>query len=56
MLLAVLAAGSGLLLAHWVTDLMQGFVPILPYNLVNEFFALDSRALLFTLVVSLVTD
>ncbi len=34
---------------------MQGFVPVLPYNMVNDFFALDGRALLFTLVVSLAT-
>ncbi len=36
-------------------DLMEGFVPILEYNIVNDFFALDSRALIFTLVISLGT-
>jgi putative ABC transport system permease protein len=54
-LLSVLGGGFGLLLAFWVTGLMQGFVPILPYNIVSDFFALDSRALVFTLVVSLAT-
>jgi predicted permease len=54
-LLSVLGGGFGLLLAYWVTGLMQGFVPSLPYNIVNDFFALDGRALLFTLVVSLAT-
>ncbi|HKR22590.1 MAG TPA: ABC transporter permease, partial [Pyrinomonadaceae bacterium] len=55
MLLSVLGGGFGLLLAYWVTDLMQGFVPVLQYNIVDDFFALDSRALIFTLVVSLAT-
>lgn len=55
LLLAVLGGGFGLLLAYWVTGLMQGFVPVLPYNIVNDFFALDGRALVFTLIVSLAT-
>jgi predicted permease len=55
LLLAVLGGGLGLLLAVWVTDLMQGFVPILEYTIIKDFFALDSRALLFTVVVSLTT-
>jgi predicted permease len=55
LLLSVLGGGFGLLLAYWVTRLMQGFVPSLPYNMVSDFFALDTRALVFTLVVSLAT-
>ena len=55
LLLALIGGGLGLLLAYWVTGLMQGFVPVLPYNIVDNFFALDSRALVFTLVVSLAT-
>ena len=55
LLLSVLGGGFGLLLAHWLTGLMQGFVPILPYNIVNDFFALDRSALVFSLVVSLST-
>jgi macrolide transport system ATP-binding/permease protein len=55
MLLSVLGGGFGLLLAYWVTGLMQGFIPVLPYNLINDFFALDRQALLFTLVVSIAT-
>ena len=55
LLLSLLGGGLGLLLAFWVTDLMQGFVPVLQYNIVNNFFALDSRALVFTLIVSLAT-
>lgn len=55
-LLLSLAGGAlGLLLAFWVSDLMQGFVPVLEYNIINNFFALDSRALIFTLVISLGT-
>jgi predicted permease len=54
-LLSLLGGGLGLLLAFWVTDLMQGFVPILEYKIVENFFALDSRALIFTLIVSLAT-
>src|SRR4029078_2857412 len=54
-LLSLLGGGLGLLLAFWVTDLMQGFVPVLEYNIVNNFFQLDSRALIFTLVISLAT-
>ena len=55
LLLAVMGGGLGLLLALWVTDLMQGFVPVLEYTIIKDFFAVDSRALLFTLVVSLAT-
>jgi predicted permease len=54
-LLAVLGGGFGLLLGYWVTGLMQGFVPALPYNMATDFFALDQRALVFTLVISLLT-
>jgi predicted permease len=55
LLLAIAGGGLGLLLAFWVTDLMEGFIPVLEYNIVKDFFALDSRALVFTLIVSLVT-
>src|ERR1043165_863953 len=55
MLLALLGGGLGLLLAVWITKLMQGFVPILEYTIVKDIFALDARALWFTLVVSLAT-
>ena len=54
-LLSLAGGGLGLLLAFWVTDLMEGFIPILEYNIVKNFFALDSRALVFTLIVSLGT-
>ena len=54
-LLSIVGGGLGLLLAFWVTDLMQAFVPILEYKIVDNFFALDSRALVFTLVISLGT-
>jgi len=54
-LLSILGGGLGLLLAFWVTDLMQAFVPVLEYKIVDNFFALDSRALVFTLVISLAT-
>ncbi|HEY0365259.1 MAG TPA: ABC transporter permease [Pyrinomonadaceae bacterium] len=55
MLLSIAGGAIGLLLAFWVTDLMEGFIPVLEYNIVSNFFALDSRALLFTLIVSLGT-
>lgn len=55
LLLAILGGGLGLLVAVWVTKLMQGFVPIMQYTIVKDFFSLDSRALWFTLVVSLAT-
>lgn len=54
-LLSIAGGLLGLLLAFWVTDLMQAFVPILEYKIVDNFFALDSRALVFTLVISLAT-
>ena len=54
-LLSLLGGGLGLLLAFWVTDLMQGFVPVLEYHIVDNFFAIDSRALIFTLAISLAT-
>ena len=55
LLLSVLGGGLGLLLAVWVTKLMDGFVPILQYTIVKDLFAVDERALWFTLVVSLAT-
>jgi putative ABC transport system permease protein len=55
MLLSIAGGGLGLLLAVWVTKLMEGFIPVLEYNIVSNFFALDSRALVFTLIVSLGT-
>src|SRR5688572_8096397 len=55
LLLSVLGGALGLLLAVWVTKLMEGFIPVLEYTIIKDFFALDSRALLFTLIVSLVT-
>lgn len=55
LLLSIVGGGLGLLLAFWVTDLMQAFVPILEYKIVDNFFAIDSLALLFTLVISLAT-
>ena len=54
-LLSLLGGGLGLLLAFWVTDLMQGFVPVIEYHVIDNFFAIDSRALIFTLVISLAT-
>jgi predicted permease len=55
LLLSIAGGSLGLLLAFWVTDLMEGFIPVLEYNVVKNFFALDLRALLFTLIVSLAT-
>jgi predicted permease len=55
LLLSVLGGGLGLLLAVWTTRLMEGFIPVLAYNIVSDFFALDSRALVFTLAISLAT-
>jgi predicted permease len=55
MLLSVLGGGFGLLLAFWVSGLMQAFIPVLPYNIISDFFALDRRALIFTFVISLAT-
>jgi predicted permease len=55
LLLSLLGGSLGLLLAYWVTGLMDSFIPVLPYNLVTDFFALNARALWFTLAVSLLT-
>jgi len=54
-LLSLLGGGLGLLVAYWLTYLMQGFIPVLQYNLANDFFSIDSRALIFNLVISLLT-
>jgi putative ABC transport system permease protein len=55
LLLSLLGGALGLLLAFWVSDLMEGFIPVLEYNFIKDFFALDSRALIFTLIISLGT-
>ena len=55
LLLSVLGGGLGLLLAVWVTKLMDGFVPVLEYTIIKNLFAIDARTLWFTLVVSLLT-
>ena len=55
LLLSLTGGALGLLLAFWVAHLMQGFIPILEYHIVDDFFALDSRALIFTLIISLAT-
>jgi predicted permease len=55
LLLSLIGGGLGLLLAYWMTDLMQGFIPVLQYNVVENFFSLDSRALVFTFVISVAT-
>ena len=52
LLLSLAGGGLGLLLAYWITHLMEGFIPVVQYNIVENFFALDSRALIFTLVVA----
>jgi len=52
LLLSLAGGGLGLLLAYWMTGLMQGFIPVLQYNIVNDFFTIDSRALIFTFVIS----
>jgi len=54
-LLSLLGGGLGLLLAYWLTYLMQGFIPIIEYNVLDDFFGIDSRVLIFTLVISLLT-
>lgn len=52
LLLSLAGGGLGLLLAYWITHLMEGFIPVVQYNIVENFFALDSRALIFTLAVA----
>lgn len=54
-LLALFGGVLGLLLAYWLTDLMQSLIPPLPYNFIPNFFALDSKVLIFSLVISLAT-
>ena len=55
MLLSAMGGILGLLLAYWVVHLLQSFIPVMPYNIVEDFFAIDNRALVFTFVVSVVT-
>src|ERR1044071_1246572 len=55
MLLSIAGGALGLLLALWVTRLMEGFIPVLEYNVISPFFSVDSRALVFTLIISLAT-
>ncbi len=55
LMLSILGGVLGLLLAFWVTHLMQAFAPSLPYNFVDDIFAVDYRTLIFTMVISLMT-
>ena len=52
LLLSMVGGALGLLLAYWMTHLMEGFIPIIQYNIIENFFALDSRALVFTFIVA----
>ncbi len=54
-LLALLGGALGLMLAYWLTDLMLGLIPPLPYNFAPNFFALDGKVLIFSLIISLAT-
>jgi macrolide transport system ATP-binding/permease protein len=54
LLLSFLGGGLGLVLAYWATDLMQGFIPVLPYTVAFS-FGPDTRALIFTLAISMLT-
>ncbi len=54
-LLSMIGGGLGLLLAYWMTHLMESFIPVLQYTVVPDFFALDTQALMFTAIVSVVT-
>jgi len=53
-LLSLAGGGLGLILAFWMTDAMTAFFPSLAYKLVLD-VAPDSRALLFTLAISMLT-
>ena len=55
LLLSLVGGGLGLLLGYWMTHLLEGFIPVLQYNIVPDFFAMDSRALIFTFGVSVVS-
>ena len=55
LLLSIAGGALGLLLAFWVSDLMEGFIPVLEYNVISDFFAIDSRALIFTAIISVAT-
>jgi len=55
LLLSLIGGALGLMLAYWMTNLMQGFIPVLEYNIVENFFSLDTRALIFTFVISVAT-
>ena len=52
LLLSMFGGGLGLLFAYWLTHLMEGFIPVLQYNIMSNFFALDTRALVFLFIVS----
>lgn len=54
-LLALLGGVLGLILAYWLSDLMRAFIPALPYNFVPNFFAIDQKVLIFSLVITLTT-
>lgn len=54
-LLAMFGGVLGLLLAYWLSDLMQAFIPPLPYNFVPDFFAIDEKVLIFSLIITLFT-
>jgi len=37
LLLSMVGGGLGLLLAYWITRMMEGFIPIIPYNMSKTF-------------------
>jgi macrolide transport system ATP-binding/permease protein len=53
-MLALMGGALGLILSFWMTDAMTSFFPVIAYQIVLD-VAPDSRALIFTLAVSLLT-
>jgi predicted permease len=53
-MLSIMGGALGLLLSFWMTDAMTSFFPVIAYQIVLD-VAPDTRALVFTIVISLLT-
>ncbi|MCI0485936.1 MAG: ABC transporter permease [Blastocatellia bacterium] len=54
LVLAIIGGGLGLMMSLWTSDLMQLFIPVIPYRIAID-FSPDASVITFTFIVSVAT-